>query len=152
MEEIDLCWKIHRTSQKIYYTGKSVVYHVGAGTLGYESPFKTYLNFRNGLSLVFKHFSSSELWYKFPIRMALDWVASFVFLVNGKTRKFASVWRAHKDFWLSFSKNRKKRKEIQQLGTSYSNVSILTGMILFYYYFKKKRKFSLIVPDRTPLP
>ena len=49
MEEIDLCWKLHRDNQKVYYCGKSTVYHVGAGTLGYGNPRKTYLNFRNGL-------------------------------------------------------------------------------------------------------
>ena len=57
MEEIDLCWKLHRTNQSVYYCGKSTVYHVGAGTLGYGNPRKIFLNFRNGLALIYKHFT-----------------------------------------------------------------------------------------------
>ncbi len=34
MEEIDLCWKIHRSGAKIFYCGKSTVYHVGARDVG----------------------------------------------------------------------------------------------------------------------
>ncbi len=41
MEEIDLCWKLQRANAQIWYEGQSTVYHVGAGTLGYESPRKT---------------------------------------------------------------------------------------------------------------
>jgi GT2 family glycosyltransferase len=48
MEEIDLCWKINRSNQKTFYCGRSTVYHLGAGTLAYDNPRKTFLNFRNG--------------------------------------------------------------------------------------------------------
>ena len=48
MEEIDLCWRLKNHGKKIWYSGKSKVYHVGGGTLS-NSPQKTYLNFRNSL-------------------------------------------------------------------------------------------------------
>ena len=34
---------------------KSSVYHVGGGTLNSESPFKTYLNYRNNLLMLYKN-------------------------------------------------------------------------------------------------
>lgn len=85
MEEIDLCWKIHRAGQKVMYCGQSTVYHLGAGTLNYLSPRKTYLNFRNGLFLVYRHFSTAELLIKFPLRIGLDWLAALVFLLKGQS-------------------------------------------------------------------
>jgi GT2 family glycosyltransferase len=52
MEEIDLCWRLKNEGYKIMYCADSQVYHVGGGTLQAESPFKTYLNFRNNLVLL----------------------------------------------------------------------------------------------------
>ena len=42
-EEIDLCWRIKRAGYKIIAVPKSIVYHVGGGTLDYLNPRKTYL-------------------------------------------------------------------------------------------------------------
>jgi GT2 family glycosyltransferase len=33
MEEIDLCWRLHRKNYSIYCCPSSVVFHVGGGTL-----------------------------------------------------------------------------------------------------------------------
>jgi GT2 family glycosyltransferase len=139
MEEIDLCWKIHRIPQKVYYSGKSKVYHAGAATLTYENPVKTYLNFRNGLILLFKHFSSQEIGYKLPFRMGLDWVAAFLFLLKGQPKNFASVFRAHAHFIGQWSIHSKKRKELQRTYPAYSRKTIHPGLIIFDYYFLKKK-------------
>jgi GT2 family glycosyltransferase len=146
MEEIDLCWKINRTEQSIWYTGKSTVYHMGAGTLGYESPFKTYLNFRNGLILIYKHFSTMELIFKLPLRMGLDWMASLVFLFKGKTKNSISVLKAHLDFFRDLGKHTQKREEIQQSYPSYSRKCIHPGLIIFDYYLRKKKRITVNNP------
>src|SRR5690606_39626797 len=72
MEEIDLCWKLNRSGRQLYYTGKSHVFHIGAGTLAYHHPRKTYLNFRNGLMMLIKHLGSGEMIFKLPVRVLLD--------------------------------------------------------------------------------
>lgn len=140
MEEIDLCWKIHRTGQKIFYTGKSTVFHLGAGTLGYDNPRKVYLNFRNGLALLFKHLNSGELIYKLPGRMALDWVAAGAFLIKGKVKNALSVLKAHADFIKTFRRNRDKRTEIRREFPSYSKDTVYQGLILVDYYFKGAKR------------
>ena len=43
-EEIDLCWRLKNKGYKIMVNPNSAVFHVGAGTLNTNSPFKTYLN------------------------------------------------------------------------------------------------------------
>jgi GT2 family glycosyltransferase len=141
MEEIDLCWKIHRTGQKVFYTGKSSVYHLGAGTLGYDSPKKVYLNFRNGLTLLYKHLDTNELLYKLPCRLLLDWVAAFVFLFRGKAANAGSVLTAHIDFFKKLRMNKQKRDVIHQAYPSYSKATVYSGLILVDYYFKGRKKY-----------
>ena len=44
MEEIDLCWRMQLAGYRIMVEPRSVVYHLGGGTLPNESPQKLYLN------------------------------------------------------------------------------------------------------------
>ena len=58
----------------------SVVYHVGGGTLSNDSPYKTYLNFRNNLIMLFKNLPLYSLLYLMPLRFILDGIAGITFL------------------------------------------------------------------------
>jgi GT2 family glycosyltransferase len=143
MEEIDLCWKLNRSNNLMYYSGKSRVYHLGAGTLGYHHPQKTYLNFRNGLSLIFKHLGPWELIYKLPMRLILDWIAAGFFLLRGEMRNSGSVLRAHVDFFRQWGELREKRRVIRQAYPSYSRQSIHPGLIILDYYLRKRKTFPV---------
>ena len=142
MEEIDLCWKLNRSQNLVYYSGKSCVYHLGAGTLGYSHPQKTYLNFRNGLSLIFKHLDTIELLYKLPFRLALDWLAAVFFLFRGEGRNFLSVLRAHIGFFGQMGSLIRKRRIIRRQHPTYPDQNIHPGLIIFEYYLRKRRTFS----------
>jgi GT2 family glycosyltransferase len=146
MEEIDLCWKIIRKGQQVYYCGQSAVYHLGAGTLGYESPRKTYLNFRNGLILIFKHLNPAELWLKLPMRIALDWLAAVVFLVKGSPANSLSVVKAHMHFLGHLKMHYRKRKAIQRSFPGYPKKNIYNGLIVADYYLGGKRKIEVNSP------
>ncbi|MEX1239662.1 MAG: glycosyltransferase family 2 protein [Cyclobacteriaceae bacterium] len=143
MEEIDLCWKLNRSGNTVYYCGKSTVYHLGAGTLGYNHPRKIYLNFRNGLSLIFKHLNSGELIYKLPFRMALDWLAALVYLFKGQGANFVSVLRAHTSFLGQTGRLVRKRRLIRRAYPSYPKTYIHGGLIIADYYLRKKKSFPL---------
>lgn len=52
MEEIDLCWRARLEGWRVCVVPRSVVYHVGGGTLGNDSPHKLYLNYRNNLLML----------------------------------------------------------------------------------------------------
>lgn len=143
MEEIDLCWKLKRSGSAVFYSGKSHVYHLGAGTLGYHSPRKTFLNFRNGLSMVYKHFNPGELIYKLPLRMMLDWLAALVFLLKGQTENSMSVLRAHADFLRSLPQLRKKRRAIRQKAPSYPKTGIYSGLIVLDYFLRKRKSVAI---------
>ena len=141
MEEIDLCWKLHRAGHKVYYSGKSSVYHVGAGTLDYSSPRKTYLNFRNGLSLIFKHLDAPEIAYKLTLRILLDWLAAFVFLIKLQPGNTLAVMRAHLHFVKNLGRDKAKRKAIHKDYPTYPRSAIARGSILIDYYLKGKKQY-----------
>lgn len=141
MEEIDLCWKLHRLGYEIHYQGKSKVYHVGGGTLSKSNPRKTYLNFRNGLSLLFKHQSIAGLLWKFPVRMILDWLAAIRFLLTGSGKDAWMVLKAHFNFFKKINREWKKRIETQSMLRNFSASPIYSQSIVVDYYLKGKRTF-----------
>lgn len=112
-EEIDLCWRIKRAGYKVMARPRSVVYHVGGGTLSYNTPRKAFLNFRNSLFTLVKNETNGRLVWILPARLILDGVAGVLFLSQGKLRHIASIVRAHWSFFGQFRKTMKKRKIAQ---------------------------------------
>jgi GT2 family glycosyltransferase len=139
MEEIDLCWKIHRAGKLVYYTGRSKVYHLGAGTLGYATPRKTYLNFRNGLSMITKHFNSGEILWKLPVRICLDWLAAVVFLLQGESAHCIAVFQAHLDYAKGLRTIILKRKRLHQAYPDYNKSGVFSGIALIHYFLLRKK-------------
>lgn len=141
MEEIDLCWKIQRAGYKVFYCGVSSVYHVGGGTLSKSNPRKTYYNFRNGLSLVYKHWSTGELFRKLPVRILLDYVAALKFLLSGKPGDARAVIRAHYHFVKKFGKNRAKRRALKKY--PFIQQHIYPGSVLWDHFIRKKNRIAV---------
>ncbi len=139
-EEIDLCWRLKNKGYKIMVNPNSTVFHVGAGTLNTSSPFKTYLNFRNNLFMLYKNLSVLKLIITLLFRLPLDGIAalSFAKKENGLGHVF-SILRAHLIFYVSIPLLSLKRKKINQKKN-------LTGQkkfsILLKYYFLGIKKFS----------
>lgn len=138
MEEIDFCWRAKNAGYKVCYCPKSVVYHIGGGTLPTSSPFKTYLNFRNNFYLLFKNLQKRQLIYIYPIRIIMDWVAAIKFLTEKKPKEFTAVIKAHWHFYKHIPMLKKKRKGITQRSVS----NIYNGNIVLEYYLKGKKEFS----------
>ena len=71
-EEIDLCWRLRRAGYKLYCIPQSVVYHLGGGTLQYNSPKKIQLNLRNNYWMMIKNLSIVQMIFVLPLRLILD--------------------------------------------------------------------------------
>lgn len=145
MEEIDLCWRFQRAGHKIFFEGKSTVYHVGGGTLSASNPRKTYLNFKNGLSLLFKNLPTRELIVKFPIRIVLDWIASIKFALSGSFKDGRSVIKAHRHFFSNWGNEKVRRKKTAALGFRKSP-NQYSGSIVWDFFIAGKRKYSELRP------
>lgn len=98
MEEIDLCWRLRSRGYGIVCLPFSRVYHVGGATLKKENPRKTLLNFRNNLIMLYKNLPENELYRVMRVRLFLDYLAAFVFLLKGDKNNSLAVLRAYKEY------------------------------------------------------
>jgi hypothetical protein len=136
-EEIDLCWRLRHAGFTISYEPKSLVYHLGGGTLSHLSVSKTFYNFRNSLYNIVKNDHSNVwVWILF-IRMWLDGIAGIKFLFEGKFSHFFTVFKAHFYFYSELSSLLNKRKDIK----SFREVSKVnkSELSIVYQHFIKGR-------------
>jgi len=138
MEEIDFCWRVKNKGYKIMVCPSSTVYHVGGGTLPKKSARKTYLNFRNNLSLLYKNIPKDQLVPVFIIRFILDGVAALKFFLEGGFHDLIAVLEAHLYFYRNFGKLKKKRKMLEQNKVS----NIYRRNIAFDYFIGGKKKYT----------
>ena len=96
MEEIDLCWRMRNKGWKLACVPQSVVYHLGGGSLSYDNPRKTYLNFRNNLLMIYKNSRCRRT--VLTLRFFLDYIASAMFLLTGKPGSAKAVFEARRDY------------------------------------------------------
>jgi GT2 family glycosyltransferase len=113
-EEIDLCWRLINSGKKIFYTGKSKVYHVGGGTLNKQSEKKTFLNMRNNLSMLLKNLPFPYLILVIFSRLCLDGLAAIYFGYKYGIAHFWAVGRAHFSFYLQAPGTWKRRQKNQK--------------------------------------
>lgn len=139
MEEIDLCWRLQNLGHQVYYTGHSTVYHVGGGTLPKANPRKTFLNFRNGLFLLYKNLAERELNIVVFARMVLDGIAAAQFFSKGDVKQVKAVWQAHRAF---LKAKRHYNKARQGIGPKKETTALIGwyGKSVVWQYFVKGRK------------
>ena len=139
-EEIDLCWRLKNSGYKVMVNPQSVVYHVGGGTLSSSSPFKTYLNFRNNLFMIYKNLPFLKLLITLLFRLPLDGIAAITFLKkeDGIGHLF-SILRAHLIFYISIPLLTIKRSKIKRKRKVFG---ISNFSILFKYYTLGIKKYS----------
>lgn len=147
-EEIDLCWRIKRAGYKIMARPRSVVYHVGGGTLSYNTPRKAFLNFRNSLFTLVKNETRGRLAWILPARLLLDGVAGLLFLTQGKLKHIASIVQAHWSFFGQWKPTWRKRRAYQE---RVAKVSIAAkpnmsgrypGSIVWAFYARNRHHFK----------
>jgi GT2 family glycosyltransferase len=142
MEEIDLCWRLKSQGYKIQYQPKSLVYHLGGGTLSYGSPKKIYLNFRNNLYMLFKNLPHHQFTRIFFARMVLDGIAAAKFILGFNFREFWAVIKAHASFYRNLGTLIRKRKETQKLVIVKNHPEVYSKSIMWKFFLQKKRRFS----------
>ena len=135
MEEIDLCWRVQNNQYKVMVNPESTVYHVGGGTLPKNNPRKTFLNFRNGLYLLYKNLPNKNFYITLLIRLLLDGAAALYFLAKGHPKDFWAVFKAHIAFYGSFRKL--KREKHPSMPSK-----ILNKSIAFQHFIKGVGKFN----------
>lgn len=142
MEEIDMCWRLKNQGFKIVYEPQSLIYHLGGGSLEYGNPRKVYLNFRNNLFMLYKNLPKKGFGLTLFIRLVLDGIAGFKFLVGGETKAFGAVIKAHRDFYKNLSSLRRKRKELKRKAIVNNHEQMFSKSIMWKFFLQKKRTFA----------
>jgi GT2 family glycosyltransferase len=142
MEEVDLCWRFNKAGMNACFIPGSTVYHIGGGALGYDSPHKIYLNFRNSLYMLYKNLPDERLFTILFIRMILDGLAAIMFLAKGRFSYFRAILEAHISYYKSVGVLRKKRKMLKELREDHNPGLILNKSIVFEFYIKGIKTYN----------
>ena len=140
MEEIDFCWRTHLAGYRVRYCPQSTVYHVGGGTLPKSSPFKTELNFRNNLSMLYKNLPDGRRGWVLAMRVWLDRVAALKFLLEGHKGEYQAVRKAHRQYrqWKPALRAKRARNGNHPVSGVYQ------GLLLLEYYLLGRKTFAAL--------
>ncbi|MEA1785269.1 glycosyltransferase family 2 protein [Arenibacter sp. GZD96] len=141
-EEVDLCWRAKNKGLKVYYIGASSVYHLGGSTLSNMNPRKTFLNFRNSLFSITKNLPRNIAVPIILLRLVLDGVAFFRFLIQFRMRHGLAIIQAHFSFYYHFRKMCRKREK-----TPFIKKYYVTKSIVWSYFVHQIRYFNILVKD-----
>lgn len=141
-EEIDLCWRLNILGRQIVCLPDSVVYHLGGGTLPKGNPMKTFLNFRNNLTMLYKCLPDSELRHVMRWRWFLDYLAATkMLLLEMNLGEFKAVFKARHEFKKWRRQFEADRKRIQASREAPA-VERKPFSLLWQYYVKGRKRFN----------
>jgi len=147
MEEIDLCWRLQLAGYNVHAYPKSVVYHVGGGTLPKGNPRKVFLNFRNNLIMLAKNLPVTQSIWKIPFRFVLDILSAFKFLLSGNGADFIAVIKAELAFikWLFL----KRKCSVFPQNKSGKLNGWFNRSVVWKYFISGKKTFTQIVQNKS---
>ena len=142
-EEIDLCWRLRISGRRIYCLPESFVYHVGGGTLPKSNPMKTFLNFRNNLTMLYKCLPDEELHHVMRVRWFLDYLAAWEMLIlKHNWGDFKAIFRARRAFKRWRKDFDADRERIQTTRTEERVPQRRPFSLLWQYYVKGRKRYS----------
>ncbi|MES2647541.1 MAG: glycosyltransferase family 2 protein [Bacteroidota bacterium] len=137
-EEIDLCWRMIAAGYQVFYHASSSVYHLGGGSLHYNSSRKIYFNFRNNIIMCYKNSPILVRLWLIPLRCILDLMAISKFLAGGQFSFAKAVLNAYGSFCKWTLSGKQTKTETKSL----DNISIvLNKSIVFEYYINGKKTY-----------
>lgn len=142
MEEIDLCWRLKNMGYKIYFCYNSVIYHVGGGTLPKINHKKTYLNFRNNFMLLSKNLPARKYLRTILLRILLDVISTFYFLIKLNPGESMAVLKAHYSILMNLGYIIRARKKTIIPDQDFVHNQIYPHSIVFRFFLRRQRKFS----------
>lgn len=142
-EEIDLCWRLRIRGRRIVCLPESYVYHVGGGTLPKGNPMKTFLNFRNNLTMLYKCLPDEELKPVMRWRWWLDYLAAWeMLLLKRNLGDFKAVYRARRAFKRWRKDFEADRRAIQTSRATKEIPEQRRFSLLWQYYVKGRKTFA----------
>jgi GT2 family glycosyltransferase len=148
MEEIDLCWRLHRRGYGVRAIPQSVVYHIGGGSLPQGDARKTYYNFRNSLLMLYKNLPPGRWIRVFAGRLLLDGLAILRALLGGRFGEVRAILRAYLDAHRIRETYDGSRPRSADIGAP----PFYRGSIVVDYFLRGLRRFSELPGNRFDTP
>lgn len=141
MEEIDLCWRIKRKNHdnKIVAVGNSEAYHLGGGSLTYNSLNKYYFNFRNSIIMMIKNIPKRYFIQFLLGRIFFDFLILIFSIITLNFNLFIGILKAYLFILINILKIKRVKFEKEKILKYYYCKSIM-----FNYLIRRKNKFSKI--------
>ena len=144
-EEIDLCWRLRIRGRRIVCVPESCVYHVGGETLPKSNPMKTFLNFRNNLTMLYKCLPEEDLKPVMRWRWWLDYLAAWeMLLLKRNLGDFKAIYRARRAFKRWRKDFADDRRRIQASRVDHEKPERRMISLLWQYYVKGRKTFSTL--------
>lgn len=143
-EETDFCWRANLLGKEVWYSPKSVIYHMGSYTIKKEKVNlkKEYLITRNHLILLLKNESLYTIIRILPLRIFLEIVAAIRYF---PTKTLASLMSALSLPYIYLTKIANKRKFIQanrKVSDKELYNIVLNKSIVLEYFLNGKKTFD----------
>lgn len=147
MEEIDLCWRLKNMGYSVMYYAKSIVYHVGGGTLNKSNPRKTFLNFRNNRAMIYKNARLRDIIYIELVRNVLDVAVVLAAVAKGNLPEAKAVLRGIWHYLKSiqhilYGKRRELRTQRKTQTATPNLTGVYRGSIVYTYFVRKIKSYS----------
>jgi len=143
MEEIDLCWQAWKKGYEIRFQPKSIVYHLGGGSMPMGSARKVYFNYRNSLLMLTKNLDSS-LVPNILLRLCLDGIAGIRSLLRFKPHETLAIISAHFAFYKRLPTALKKRKLLKRKKSesAENDLPLYPKLVIVDVFLKGKKHFN----------
>lgn len=143
MEEIDLCWRVWHSGRQVRCQPKSVVYHLGGGSLPMDSPRKVYYNYRNSLLMLTINLESHRV-LKVLLRLCLDGVAGARSMLQLKPKETWAIIKAHFGFYRRLPSAIQRRSQLEDTIARSTDVSppVYSKLIIIETFLKGKKRYS----------
>lgn len=143
MEEIDMCWRMNSAGYKVMYCPQAVIYHLGGGSLPYQSAAKTYYNFRNNIIMCYRNSPWTTRCWLLPLRLLMDIAAALRFAIDRNNTSAQAVGRAYVHFIKWLFSTEKQTDAIKRPLTGLPGV--IKKSIVWQYYILKRKHYEEII-------
>ena len=147
MEEIDLCWRLSNLKPNLQkrFLFKSVVYHLGGGSLNYNNPKKLFYNIRNQRWMLIKNMDLFK-WLS-PTLIIIQFVnlsLAFYYFITVNMNHFNEVFNAtvQNSIRINGSKVNILNKYYESKSKSSKTKHYTIKSILVQYFLRGRKKFS----------
>tara|TARA_B100001029_G_C15062781_1_gene460110 strand:- start:5073 stop:6104 length:1032 start_codon:yes stop_codon:yes gene_type:complete len=141
MEEIDFHWKCQLLGYEVWVDPSSVIFHRGAATLSKNSPYKTYLNYRNSLILLLTNYPIHTSLFLFIPRFILECISLIKELLVFNWRHAFAIIKSW--FWILINLKKLYKRKVQFQKKFKSKLDLIYQKSIVKDYFIYKKKFFL---------